>query len=216
MANPKSRRPEPSKPGISNTPSLNDVLGSIENFLDEVITGVLSASPAGETVVLATATGDSLRSQLRKLHGYVRDNHKKLSSAQVQEFQVFLDTQDGHGLAQRGADVARVGFKSGGFGSKFLKWLVKWFQEIKKIIEELLNLVADALGFTLPDWIHKLLLILDQVFNALISLLADVFGIDLGRFSSEVSRMEQDYLMERAAFERLRQERARGRARDDE
>jgi len=214
MANPKS--PKRESPGISSTPTLEELLASIESFLEEVVNGVISASPAGETLTLATATGATLQGQLGKLHGYVRDNYKKLSPPQAREFQTFLNTQDGHGIARRGVDVTRLGFKSAGFGGKFLKWLVKWFQEIKKVIEELLSLLGDMLGFTVPAWVHKLLLILDQIFNALVELLADVFGLDVGRFSSEISKSEQNYLMERAAFERFRQERSRRGSWEDE
>lgn len=186
-------------------PTLDQVLGTFENFMQTIIQGVIDASPEDETKLLAEATAETLQLQLQKVHGFVRENHARLSPIQQEEMRKFLQTQDGHNMARRGAETARAIFKKGGFGKKFLQWIIKWFKELKKFIKELVQIIFDLFGWSFPTWIDKLLQILDQSFDMFVSLLADVLGIDLKSFAREASWMEVDYLNELAAFEKLRQ-----------
>ena len=108
-------------------------------------------------------------------------------------------------VARRGTETVKAVFKKGGFGKKFLQWILKWFKEIKKFLKELMQIVCDLFGWSFPAWIDKLLQILDEIYDMFVSLIADVIGIDVRTFAREASCMEVDYLNELAAFERLRQ-----------
>jgi hypothetical protein len=65
-------------------------------------------------------------------------------------------------------------------------------------------MILDALGIKFPQWLETIFLAIDQIFNALVSLLADVFGLDVGKFDAEASKAEVYYLNELLANEKLR------------
>lgn len=188
-------------------PSLEAVLQSFEDYVSEVGQNVIQAMPNDENRLIAETTANAVEGQLRKVHLFILENYEILSPLQQVEVQKFLRVQDGLSIAEQGTATVKAVFEGGGGGKgkKFLIWLVKWFGEIKKIIFEIIEWIFDIFGWTLPKWLEKLKLILDQIFNLLITLLADVFGIEMLTFEKEVSAIEVSYLNELAAFERLRQ-----------
>jgi len=197
--------------------TLDALLNSFETFLSEVSQGIVGASPGDENRTLAETMAATLNDQLKKVHLFIRENHEKISPVQQEEMRKFLRTQDGHNMAQRGTETAKSILTRGNFGKKFLQWLIRWFQEIKKVIKELLQILCDILGWSFPSWLDKLLQILDEVWNAFVAFLADVVGIDGRSFAREASDMEVDYLNELAAFERLRHaQRSRKADQDDQ
>lgn len=185
--------------------TLDMVLSSFETFLQDVGQGIVNAAPDDENKTLAETMTVTLNDQLKKVHAYIRENHEKISPLQQEELRKFLRTQDGHNMAIRGTETAKTILTRGNFGKKFLQWLIRWFQEIKKVIKELLQILCDILGLNFPSWLDKLLQILNEIWNAFVAFLADVVGIDGRSFAREASGMEVDYLNELAAFERLRQ-----------
>jgi hypothetical protein len=77
-------------------------------------------------------------------------------------------------------------------------------KELKKILEEILQIIFDALHIPFPDWLKKILLIIDEILDLLLSLLGEVFGIDFRVTARELSEQEFNSLRERAAFESVR------------
>ena len=73
-------------------PTLDLVLGTFEEFLQEVSQGIIAASPEDETKILAETTAVTLSAQLQKVHTYIRENHRRLSPLQQEEMQKFLRT----------------------------------------------------------------------------------------------------------------------------
>lgn len=196
---------EKNAPNANEGPTLEAVLSSFEAYVTEMTQSIIQASPEGETKILAESTSVSLSNQLGKVHGYIRECHNRLSLPQKLDFQEFLRVQDGVALAQQGIETCRKMFKKGGFGKRLLKWLVKFFQEIKKILKAILKLIFSIFGWTLPSWIDTLFLILDELVNLLNSIFGESLGIDVRSFERELSGMEVDYLTELAALERLQQ-----------
>jgi hypothetical protein len=92
-----------------------------------------------------------------------------------------------------------------------IHWISQHLKELKKIFSEILHLICDLLHIPYPDWIDRLFQIIDEFFDLLISLLGEVFGIDIGRTSRQLSEQEVGFLREWAAFEAVRVVRA-GRA----
>lgn len=190
-------------------PSLEAVLQSFEDYVSEVGQNVIQAMPDDENKIIAETTANALGSQLRKVHLFILENYEVLSPIQQEEVHKFLRVQDGLNIAEQGIATVKAVFEGGGGGKgkKFLIWLIKWFGEIKKIIYEILKLIFEIFNWDIPWWVDKLIDILDQIFNLLITLLADVFGIETHKFGREAAAMEIDYLDEWAAFERLQQSR---------
>ncbi len=188
-------------------PSLEAVLQSFEDYVSEVGQRVVQAMPNDENKIIAETTANALEGQLRKVHLFILENYEILSPLQQVEVQKFLRVQDGLSIAEQGIVTVKAVFEGGGGGKgkKFLIWLIKWFGEIKKIIYEILKLIFGIFNWDIPRWVDKWIDILDQIVNLLITLWADVFGIEMHKFGREAAAMEIDYLDEWAAFERLRQ-----------
>jgi hypothetical protein len=189
---------------------LETFLGSFENFVAEISAESVKAAPQGEQQVLIQSTGESLVGQTKKIAVYVRENAARLSAPQRIELDRFLQVQDGVAFASRGVAVTQQVMKGGIIG-KLLHWLAQHFKELKKIIREIVHFILELLHIPFPDWFDKLLLIIDEFFGLLVSLLSEVFGIDFGRAAKQFSDQEVNYLRELAAFEAIRMVRASGR-----
>lgn len=196
---------EKNAPNSPQEPSLEVVVTSFEDYLDEVTQAICQASPDGEARILAENTSSTLLSQMKKVHGYILESHEKLSSTQKETFQTFLRVQDGLAMAQQGIETAKKVFKAGGFGKKFLKWLAKWFEEIKKIIREIIKFLCSIFGWNYPTWLDPLLVLLNEIFKLIISMFGESLGLEARSLEKELSCMEVEYLNELAALERLQQ-----------
>lgn len=207
---------EKNAPNSPQEPTLEGVVTSFEDYLDEVTQAICQASPDGEARILAENTSSTLLSQMKKVHGYILESHEKLSSTQKDTFQTFLRVQDGLVMAQQGIETAKKVFKAGGFGKRFLKWLSKWFEEIKKIIQAIVDFICQIFGWTSPPWLPDLLVLLDEIINLLLSIFGESLGLDARALEKELSAMEVDYLNELAALQRLKQARRPRFLNDDE
>jgi hypothetical protein len=187
----------------SETDLLESFLGSVENFVGEVSAEAVKAAPKGEQQVLIQATGDSLMGQTNKLTAFIRESAARLSATQRLELDKFLQVQDGVAMANRGVAVTKQLLGTGIFG-KLLHWIAQHIKEIKKILLAILHFIFDLLHIPFPEWINTLFLIIDEIFDLLMSLLSEVFGIDFGRAARQFSEQEVDFLHEWAAFEAVR------------
>src|SRR4051794_3449214 len=202
MADSKTPRdPDPTTPGRSN--SLESFLASVDNFVGQISALSLGAAPKGESQIMIQSTGESLVGQTGRLTAYIRETADRLSGAQRTELDRFLQVQDGEALAGRGVEVTRQ-VLAGGVLGKLLHWIGQHLQQLKKILKEILHFIFKLLGIPYPDWLDRLLEILDEIFSLLLSLLAEVFGMDFGVVSRQLSNREVDFLHEMAAFEVMR------------
>lgn len=207
---------EKNAPNANEGPTLEAVLSSFEAYVTEMTQSIIQASPEGETKILAESTSVSLSNQLGKVHGYIRECHDRLSLPQKLDFQEFLRVQDGVALAQQGIETCKKMFKKGAFGKKLLKWLDKWFKQIKKIIQGIVDLLCLIFGWTSPTWLPDLLELLDEILILLLSIFGESLGLDARSLEKELSAMEVEYLNEMAALQRLKQARRPGFATEDE
>ena len=189
---------------------LETFLGSFENFVAEISAESVKAAPQGEQQILIQSTGESLVGQTNKITAYIRETAQRLSAPQRMELDRFLQVQDGAAYANRGVAVTRQVMKGGIIG-KLLHWLSQHLKELKKILSEIVHFILDLLHIPFPDWFDRLLQILDQFLDLLLSLLSEVFGIDFGRAAKQFSDQEVNFLREWAAFEAIRVVRASGR-----
>jgi hypothetical protein len=196
--------------------SLEAFLQSFENFVARVGAEAVEAAPKGEQQTLIQATSDSLIGQSNRVTAFVRQSAARLSPAQRGELEKFLQVQDGVAIANRGVAVTRQVLRSGVIG-RLIDWISRHLKELKKILQELLKFICSLLHIPYPDWIDRLLQVLDQLLDLILSLLGEVFGLDFGRTARQLSEQEVDYFREWAAFEAVRVVRAeRGSNAQDE
>ena len=194
---------------------LNATLSAFEVFVSEISAGAIASTADEETKQMLVTTSSSLQSQFKKVTEFVRANYSNLNAGKKEEVDIFLKVQDGFQIGNSGAETTRKAFKSGWF-IKFLKWALHWFKEIKKILREIIAMILEALGIKFPKWLETIFLLLDEFYDALVSLLSDVFGLDVGKFATDASRAEVNYLNELYAVEKLRSLRNVQKSNEDE
>ena len=207
----KSIDRKPTRAGPGSEDLLGSFLGAFENFVSQVGAEAVTAAGKGEQRILIKSTTESLVGQTVKLTAFVRETAERLSPVQRGELDRFLRVQDGVAIANRGVEVSRQVLRSGILGN-VIHWIAQHLKELKKILSEILHFLFDLLHISYPDWLDKLLQILDQFLDLILSLLGDVFGIDLGRTARQLSEQEVGFLHEWAAFEAIRVVRAGRRA----
>jgi hypothetical protein len=195
--------------------AINDTLCAFEGFVEEVASGAAKSATDDETRLIFATSTTTLQSQFKKVTDFVRMHYEKLNVAQKEDIDMFLAVQDGILLGNSGKETTQKAFRSGWF-LKFLKWALHWFKEIKKVLREIIAMILDALGIRFPKWLETIFLLLDELYDAIISLLADVFGLDVGKFSSDASKLEVQYLNELYAVEKLRSLRSQHKANESE
>ncbi|MDP1748784.1 MAG: hypothetical protein Q8L22_04955 [Reyranella sp.] len=186
---------------------LESFLSAFENFAREISAECALAAPKGEQQILIQSTGESFVGQTTKVLAFVRETAGRLSAVQRIELDRFLQVQDGEAYAGRGVAVTKQLLRSGVIG-RLLHWLSQHLKELKKILSEIVHFILDLLHIPFPDWFDRLLQVLDQFLDLLLSLLSEVFGIDFGRAARQFSEQEVDFLREWAAFEAVRTVRA--------
>src|SRR5205085_3934548 len=141
---------------------LEPFLLSIENFVGQISALAAKASPQGEHQVLIQSTGESLVGQTGKLSAFARETATRLSAPQRVELNRFLRVQDGEAIARRGVQIAQQQLKEGIVG-KLIHWIAQHLKELKKILKEILQILFDLLHIPWPDWLDKIMLIIDEL-----------------------------------------------------
>jgi hypothetical protein len=201
---PKSQQPQVTESSRSDDGDLLEpFLLSIKNFVEQVSASAAKAAPQGEHQVLIQSTGESLVGQTGKLSAFIRETATRLSDPQRVELNRFLRVQDGEAIAGRGVQIAQQQLKEGIVG-KLIHWIAQHLKELKKILKEILQIIFDLLHIPWPDWLDKIMLIIDELLDLILSLLADVFGIDFGRTARELSEQEVNFLREMTALELMK------------
>jgi hypothetical protein len=205
MAATKTSEKEPIRP--SDPGPLDSFLRGVESFVGQITDEARKAAPEGDQQAMIAATGDSLIGQTVKLNTFVRESAARLSSAQRGELNRFLQVQDGEAQANRVVEVTRQVLARGFLGN-LVHWISQHLKELKKVLSEILHFIFDLLHIPYPDWLDTIIRILDELLDLLLSLLADVFGLDFGRTARQLSEQEVNFLRETAAFESVRAARA--------
>lgn len=209
MATARTSEKEPARP--SEIDPLNSFLGGVEAFVTQITAEIRKAAPDGDQQAMIAATGDSLIGQTTKLTAFVRESAARLSAPQRGELNRFLQVQDGEAQATRVVEVTKQVLAKGLLGN-LMHWISQHLKELKKVLSEILHFIFDLLHIPYPDWLDTIIRILDELLDLLLSLLADVFGIDFGRTARQLSEQEVNFLRETAAFESIRAVRAGRRA----
>lgn len=199
----------PNKKGAvpEDKPSLESFLSSFEWFAAEVSKLAVDSAPEGSEQDLLVSTGGSLLGQTQRLTQFTIAKHALLSKNQQAEVAELLGVMNGEEFARETIATAQqimARAPRGALLNKFLHWLGQNFKELKKIILELLHFIFDLLGISWPNWLDRLIQILDQFLDLLLTLLGDLFGLDFGQIAASLSQQEVNFTRELTAFEVLR------------
>jgi hypothetical protein len=190
---------------------LEDFLGAFDTFVSQVSEMATEAAPEGEQKILLQLTGESFVGQTTKMTGLAREMAGRLSSAQRVELDRFLQVQDGVALANRGVDGMRRLLRGGVLG-RLVHWISRNLEELKKLLQMIIQFILMLLHLPYPDWMDTIFRIIDELWHLIGSLLNEVFGLDFALTARQLSEQHVDYLRESAAFESMRRARTGGRA----
>ncbi|HEU4883328.1 MAG TPA: hypothetical protein VFT45_13800 [Longimicrobium sp.] len=181
---------------------LDPFLGLLERFIATYTDGVRRALGEHELGEIADTVSEALRHQVHELGAFMREGVPRMSGQSAREVNQVLRMQGGD-ILLRGATQAALGPLS----PEKLLGLDEIFNEIKKIIRKLLQLIFP----NLPKWFDEFILILDQLFRLLSSLLFPKVKLPLHK--SEVQFLRELYELGR--LEQL-QERVDANGDDDD
>jgi hypothetical protein len=196
------------------TDALSSFLASADKFVETISAQAVAAAGKGEERLLIQATGESVVAQMRKLTDYVRESAEGIGSVQRRELDQFLRVQDGDAIVSRALEVSKqvLSGSAGPVTMSFFSWLNENIQTIKKIILKILTLIFG----TLPDWVDAIIVIIDEIFNLLKSLLGEQVGLRRSDVANEASREEVNFLREMTALAEWQAVRKSRRTVDDE
>jgi len=196
------------------TDALTSFLASADKFVETISAQAVAATGEGEERLIIQSTGESVVAQMRKLTDYVRESAMGIGPAQRRELDQFLRVQDGDTIVSRALQVSKqvLSGSAGPVKMSFFSWLNENIQTIKKIILAIIKLIFGSV----PDWVTSILVIIDEIFNLLKSLLGERFGLRRSDVANEASREEVNFLREMTALAEWQAVRASRRPADDE
>jgi hypothetical protein len=194
-----SKAPQPA--GQNPADPLSAFLAEVEKLPQATVAGMLKQTDDADEKEVIRSLGATLENQLSQLSGYLRDQAGRLSLQQRQEIDLVLR------LSAAGTVAGSALRLAGNLASPAVKLsLGGIFREIKKILIIILELIF---GGKIPAWIIWLLLLLDEIFDRLLS-------VGSSRIASALSRMEQEFLAEVVLATRWARESQRTNSKDDE
>lgn len=177
--------------------ALEEFLAEAEAFLNSVLDTIGKSIGDADDAPLIQSHSGAAREQLGKLTQYVRANYARANVELRREADEFMQTQAATTLARNGRAAFEQVAAKGLFGDGTFSWIETVQQEIKKLIDWL----SEMFGW--PDWIDKLIQVLDQIMKAILGLFAGALGRSRPKVMSELSAMEVEFWNELAAHKRF-------------
>lgn len=177
--------------------ALEEFLTEAEAFLNSVLDTIGKSIGEADDAPLIQSHSAAAREQLGKLTQYVRVHYARANVELRREADEFMQTQSATTLARNGRAAFEQVAAKGLFGDGAFSWIEAVQQEIKKLIEWLQEM------FGWPDWIGKLIQLLDQILKAILSLFGGALGRSRSKIMSELSAMEVEFWNELAAHKRF-------------
>jgi hypothetical protein len=201
----------PPKKDSGGSNPLEEFLNAAESFVANVSAAMLKAAGDHENSVLIDGTSKVIVAQFASITQEVRASYRTANLAAREETDHFLSIQQGTLLARTGEETATVALRTSA-RKGFFSWVSQHLEEIKKLIKFIVKLIFRRV----PGWLEDLLLLIDELWNLIVSLLSEVFGISMRETAADISARTVNTMNELAALERLEQARKGGEPKDEE
>jgi hypothetical protein len=198
------------------TKSQSDILqrfiDSSMNFVLNVSKSMVEVSGKDPDAELIAANAELVSTTLRNLLNSVRTSYDGANALAKRSVEQALEIAGIDLVPITGERAALNVLKKGIFGGGFFSWISKHLAEIKKIIRMILGMILGSV----PEWVDKILDLIDQLWNMISELLGGIFGFNRSEIARDISMGEVNFLNELAAVENLQAATARRRKVDDE
>ncbi len=172
-------------------------IDGFERFVVELVELVELAAEGDDARAAVDLLGRPARAQVAEMSGYLRDAANGATPSLMADANTFLRVGAAQVLIDSGIDaLATARGLLSGIGPFLLQNLFKIFGEIKKFIEAL----HELLNKDLPKWWLVLDLLIDELVQSLLILLAEFLPFPVGRLAKDLSEFEVHTLRERAAL----------------
>ena len=178
---------------------LNEFLEVSKSFIGTSMKEIIQASGKNEDTNLIISHSDSLQEQFDKLITFVIRSYEDTDVVTKKNIDEFMKLQAVTSLAGNAKKTITKNAQKGIFGDGFFSWLESNLEEIKKIIEMILELIFP----NLPPWVGKILQILDQILKLILGLVGGILGKNRSKIMEELSSMEVAFWNELAAYRRF-------------
>lgn len=185
------------KPPTPAQSALEEFLKESEAFLAGTLDIIAKSIGDDSDAPLIISHGGAAQEQLGKLTQYVRVHYERATVELRRDVDEFMQTQAATTLARNGQAALKKVSAKGLFGDGVFSWIETIMHEIKKLIEWLSEM------FNWPDWITKLIQLLDQILIAILGLFGGALGRSRSKIVSELSTMEVEFWNELAAHKRF-------------
>ena len=178
--------------------ALSEFLKQAEDFVGSTIDGIIKAVGNDNDSTLIASHGGALREQFAKVSQLTRERYAGANAEARRMVDEFMNAQAVTTLARNAQGTFQKSVAKGLFGDGIFSWLESNHEEIKKVIEMIWSLFG-----TPPEWLSKILQILDQIFKLLLGLFGGILGKSRSKIMSELSTMEVEFWNEIAAHKRF-------------
>ncbi|MBI4920241.1 MAG: hypothetical protein HY834_00695 [Devosia nanyangense] len=192
-----------SEGGGKEAGALAEFLAAVTEFVAN--SSAMAAKAVGDvdTSDIISANSDILSGHMKSFSEHIMAQYSSLSDGQKAEVNNAVIVMGGTRSAQIGTDLATKKFSLAKSWKNLLKWLSQHLVELKKVIEAIVTFIFDLLGKEVPKWIHDLVLLIDEIYNFIMSLVGGEKGENQARLADELSAAEVNYWNEKAAVARF-------------
>lgn len=180
-----------------NENELKSFLNTSLKFVETTLSSIVKASGKHEDVPLIESHGKGLTEQFKKVSNLLLKSYAEVNLEQQRSIDLYMKTQAVSEMADSARLTVEKTFAKGVFGDGIFSWLESNFEEIKKILIELIEIF-----FPLPPWVHKLFQVLNQIFKLILGLFGGVLGRNRSKVVAELSQMEIGFWNELASYRR--------------
>lgn len=178
---------------------LEEFIDTSKSFIETSMNEIIKASGKHEDVSLIVSHSESLQTQFNKLTGFINKSYGEVDIITKKDIDNFMELQAVTSLAENAEKTVTKNAQKGIFGDGFFSWLESNLEEIKKIIEMILELIFP----NLPPWVGKILQILDQILKLILGLFGGILGRNRSKIMEELSSMEVAFWNELSAYRRF-------------
>lgn len=183
-------------PPEGGSSGLDNFLNEATKFVEGVLQDIVRAVGDHDDAPLIVSHGVALQAQFANVATHVRETVTAGSADARRQVDDLMRVQAVTLMAQTGRAAFRTTAASGRFGDGIFAWIESHFEEIKKIIE----MIAELLK--VGDWFKGLLQVIDQILKLILGLLGRILGRSQARISEELSAMEVQFWNEIGARKR--------------
>ena len=184
---------------IKEVSYLNEFFNVSKLFIDTSMNEIINAVGKSEDTELIKSHANALQAQFDKLTVFTKKSYEETDIISKNNVDDFMEFQAVTNLADNAKKTIIKNAQKGIFGDGFFSWLESNFEEIKKIV----LMILDILFPKLSAWASKLFQIIDQILKLILGLFAGNLGKNRSKVMEELSSMEVDFWNELRSHKRF-------------